>query len=144
MKNSSVIDLPDVNVWVALANPSHAFHASAREYWEALRPEGAAFCRITMLGLLRLITDSRVMNGVPFTRSESWEVYRTFRSLPEIHFLAEPAGLETWFASLEFPQRLWTDAYLAAFALAGKCRIVSFDSDFQQFPGLEFLWLKKN
>jgi len=32
--------------------------------------------------------------------------------------------------------RLWTDAYLAAFASSGGYRLVSFDRDFAQFEGL--------
>jgi predicted nucleic acid-binding protein len=31
---------------------------------------------------------------------------------------------------------LWTDAYLAAFALSAGLRMVSFDSDFGRFAGL--------
>lgn len=136
---SSIVDLPDVNVWLALANADHVFHGRARQYWETLRPEGVAFCRITMLGFLRLVTNPKVMGGRPFTREEAWSAYGTFRSLPEVRFLEEPREIEVRFADLEFPQRLWTDAYLAAFAIAGNCRIVSFDADFRQFPRLEFL-----
>ena len=40
-----------------------------------------------------------------------------------------------------FSPRLWTDAYLAAFALAGGHRLVTFDQDFLRFPGLEVLRL---
>ena len=37
---------------------------------------------------------------------------------------------------------MWTDSYLAAFALASKSRLVSFDGDFNCFAGLDFLHLK--
>ncbi len=42
------------------------------------------------------------------------------------------------------PYRLWTDAYLAAFALAGGYRLVSFDRDFLRFRpyGLNLLLLE--
>ena len=40
------------------------------------------------------------------------------------------------------PHHLWTDAYLASFAIACGCRLVSFDADFVRFPGLNFLHLQ--
>ncbi len=40
------------------------------------------------------------------------------------------------------PQKLWTDAYLAAFAVSGGLRMVSCDGVFHRFPGLEFLNLQ--
>ena len=33
--------------------------------------------------------------------------------------------------------KLWMDAYLAAFALAGGCRMVTTDAAFKQFAGLD-------
>lgn len=136
-----VVDLPDLNVWLALANADHMFHKAAKRYWEEV-PNEIAFCRVTMMGLLRLITNPKVMANRPFTRKEAWEVYRTFKTLDEVVFLPEPPDVEAYFKSLEFCPRLWTDAYLAAFALAGNHRIISFDKDFRQFAGLELLLLE--
>ena len=42
----------------------------------------------------------------------------------------------------DFPHRLWTDAYLAVFALTNDCRLVSFDADFSRSPQLDFLHLQ--
>jgi len=39
-------------------------------------------------------------------------------------------------------KRNWTDLYLAAFAVAGNLRLVTFDNDFLAFPGLELLHLQ--
>jgi predicted nucleic acid-binding protein len=36
----------------------------------------------------------------------------------------------------------WTDAYLAAFAMASGSRLVTFDAHFHRYPGLEFLHLR--
>ena len=36
----------------------------------------------------------------------------------------------------ELPARRWTDAYLAAVAIANGWRLVSFDRDFERFEGL--------
>ncbi len=99
-----------------------------------------------MLGLLRLATNAKVMDGRPFTTAEVWKAYRDFLALPEVSFLAEDSDVETHFAAYseasDFPVSHWTDAYLAAFVHVAGCRLVSFDSDFHRFPGLEFLHLR--
>lgn len=139
------VDLPDVNVWLALADADHAHHAAARRYWEAGEADELVFCRVTMLGLMRLATHPKVMHGRPWTASQAWKVWRGFSALPEVSLRPEPAGIGEILARLsdkpDFPQALWTDAYLAAVALAAGWRLVSFDGDFRRFPGLHFLRL---
>ncbi len=140
------MDLPDVNLWVAFTDTNHAHHKAARHYWDELRVDSIAFCRVTMLGLLRLATSKNVMQGKPFTEGEIWEIYHTYLAMPIVSFLQEPAGLDSTFSALteapDFSHRLWTDAYLAAFAIKSGCRLVSFDADFSRFPQLEFLQLQ--
>lgn len=139
-----MIDLPDVNVWLALVDKRHVHHLVASQYWQKDAAEKLAFCRVTMMGFLRLSMQARVMPN-PLSAQESWTVYRQFLALPNGAFLAEPTGLDDHFYALScantFPQRLWTDAYLAAFAIASGCRLVSFDRDFQRFVGPNFLHL---
>jgi len=138
------MDIPDINVWLALTDHNHVHHASAARYWEEIAAPELAFTRITMLGLLRLSTQPRVLSRT-LTPAEAWIVYHDFTALSHIQFLAEPATLDAHFQTLTaqaaLPHRLWTDAYLAAFAMAGGCRLVSFDADFARFPGLDFLHL---
>lgn len=99
-----------------------------------------------MLALLRLVTNPQVMSGLPYTHVEAWDIYRTYRDLTIIRFLPEPNALETTFAALttdpSLSHRLWTDAYLAAFAISTGSRLVSFDADFQRFANLDLLLLK--
>jgi len=139
------IDLPDINVWLALTCEDHQHHLRARQYWEVESAERLAFCRITMLGLLRLATNAKVMQNHPFRPAEAWKIYRDFLALPEVLFVAEPTGIEHQFVlnseTAHFPASRWTDAYLAAFASTTGFRMVSFDSDFQRFPELDFLHL---
>ncbi len=138
-------DLPDLNVWLALSDPDHQHHERARRYWEADAAPQLAFCRITMLGLLRLLTHPKVMHGLPFSPTEAWLAYRSFLALPEVTFLAENSLLErqfiAWTDKATFPHQRWTDAWLAAQAFTTGSRLVSFDSDFLSFPGLTFLHL---
>lgn len=142
------IDLLDINVWLALADENHEHHNRARQYWEQESAERLAFCRVTMLGLLRLSTHRMVMANKPFTSTEAWRAYRNFRALPEVTFLADPPTLESsmaaWTSPPGFPNHRWTDAYLAALAQSSGARMVSFDADFLHFPGLNFLHLKKS
>lgn len=139
------IDLPDLNVWLALTDEDHQHHRRARQYWESEGAPRLAFCRVTMLGLLRLATNAKVMHNRPFTPAEAWKIYRDFIALPEVIFLAESTDLEAQLAAYSeapaFPTSRWTDAYLAAFAHCTGSRLVSFDADFHIFPALDFLHL---
>jgi hypothetical protein len=138
-------DLLDVSVWVALSAPDHVHHARARQYWEAEASEELAFCRVTALGLLRHLSNPRVLGAAALDGGGAWRALGTWLALPRIRMLAEPAGLDEWLArwsgSLDLRGGHWTDAYLAAFAAAGACRLVAFDGDFQRYTGIEFLHL---
>jgi toxin-antitoxin system PIN domain toxin len=142
----AVIDVPDLNLWLALIDPDHAHHARARRYWEHEAAAEIAFCRVTMLGLLRLLTHPRVMHGAPFTSAEAWDAYRAFAGLPEVCFvedsLAAEKRFELWSRVPGFPAHRWTDAWIAALASSAGARVVSFDSDFTTFPDLDFFHLR--
>src|SRR3954469_6526920 len=98
------------------------------------RADRIAFCRNTMLGLLRIITNPKAMAGKPFTPDQAWWAYRTYRALPEVTFVGETCDLEARFAAWSdqptFPVSEWTDCYLAAVALGNGARLVSFDRKF--------------
>ena len=139
-------DLLDVNVWVALADRNHVHHGRARRYWDEESGRQVAFCRISMLGLLRLGTNPRVMGGEPFSPAEIWRVYRGFRAIPEVILVPEPADLEqqmaAWSDRSNFAVSAWTDCYLASLAHVTGCRLVSLDRGFARFDGLDFIHLQ--
>ena len=136
------VDLPDINVWLALGLPDHPHHRRALTYWNNAMGERAAFCRITALGMVRLLTNPAAMGGEPLSTGDAWIAYRRFAALPEVDFAPEAEGLEDRLAELvaadAVTPRLWTDAYLAAFALSAGLRMVSFDRDFGRFAGLDW------
>lgn len=140
----SVFDLVDVNVWLALANIKHPHHMAARTYW-ATAAVPLAFCRTSMQGFLRLLTQKSVMGDAVHTPLEAWSIYAAHRANSRTVFLEEPAGIEAHWQSLStaanFHRRDWTDAYLASFALSSNSRLVSFDAGFAQYQGLDFLHL---
>jgi toxin-antitoxin system PIN domain toxin len=145
MRNSA-IDLLDVNVWVALSDADHVHFERASRYWSDEAQDMVAFCRITALALLRLTTNRHVMSGRPFTCAQAWASYRQFRELSNVLMLAEPAELENkmaeWSDLNAFPEHRWTDCAVAAWAALCGCRVVSFDSDFGHFPGIDVLHLQ--
>jgi toxin-antitoxin system PIN domain toxin len=137
-------DLLDVNVWLALVDENHAHRSAALHYWRNEASELIAFCRVSMLGFLRLSTLRGVLSS-PLTPERAWAVYGEYLQEPGVAFLSEPSEVEKRLAAFSlqpsFRPQLWTDAYLAALALSSGCRLVSFDSDFRAFDGLNFLHL---
>lgn len=141
-------DLPDINVWLALAVQEHPHHAAARRYWEDAQAQpklapGAPylwFCRITMLGLIRLLCQPKAVGAGALQLDAAWALYQQYRSLPQIGLASEPLGCDAQLGALvttqTLPTRLWTDAYLAALARSSGLRLVTFDRDFERF-GLE-------
>lgn len=123
----------------------HPDHERAIRYWSDEAAEQIAFCRVTALGLVRLSINTAPMRGKPLTVREAWAAYQAILSLPEVTFVMEDPGCEVvlgqWIDRGLVTPRLWTDAYLAAFTYSSGMRLVTFDSDFNRFPGLNLLLL---
>ncbi len=138
--------LCDSNIWLALVLSKHVHHSVTREWFEAVeQPASVCFCRATQHTFLRLLTNASVLSpygNPPLTNREAWDAYDALLADDRIVLLAdEPAGIETpWkrFAVRDTASpKLWMDAYLAAFALAGAYRMVTTDAAFKQFRGLD-------
>ena len=140
------MDLFDSNVWLALALSGHAHHGAARERLDGVDAAGAVlFCRATQQSLVRLLTHTSVLaayGNPPLTNERAWEVYDAFMADERIAFCAaDPTGLEAQWKAFALRNtaspKLWMDAYLAAFAVAAGYRMVTTDSAYRQFAGLE-------
>lgn len=138
--------LCDTNVWLSLALDGHQHHTNTCEWLDGIeKPAEVYFCRATQQSLLRLLTTRAVLaayGNPPLTTSEAWQVYDKFLTDDRIVMApGEPTGLEaTWrnFASTNRPSpKLWMDAYLAAFAATAGLQLVTIDTDFQQFQGVQ-------
>jgi hypothetical protein len=127
----STIFLPDINVWFAFAVEAHVHHMTAMAWMSKLDQGEAALCRITQMGLLRLLTNSHVMHASVLTQGEAWRVYESLRHDERTLFLPEPDGIEEGWKKLATRQRpsgsLWTDNYLRAFANLADLKIVTFN-----------------
>ena len=142
---SSSADLPDLNVWLALATPDHIHHQQAVAYWEEQATEQVLFCTVTALGLVRLVSQPKVMGSAVKSAQGASALLQAFCQQPGVR-MATPAG-DGWdvFHQLmgkeDLPARLCTDAYLAALAISNGWHLVSFDRDFERFAALERLTL---
>jgi uncharacterized protein len=119
-----------MNVWLALATPEHVHSGPARRWWQ--QEDGTiAFCRLTQLGLLRLMTTAAAMDGKPLTIAEAWRVYDRFYIDDRVTFLPEPPEVEKNFrekaAGRTVSPKVWADAWLLAFAQAADGVLVTFD-----------------
>jgi len=126
------MNLPDINVWVSLVHEAHPHHAISREWIEKVLPkEPVYFCRITQLGMLRVLSGVWAKGVEPLTQVEAWEQYDLFMGDPRITIIDEPPGLERLFRRIssrnEITPKLWTDDYLMAFAEEANLRLITFD-----------------
>lgn len=149
-------DLPDINVWLALAVEEHPHHDAAKQYWDSVqaKPSGERnlwFCRVTMLGLVRLLSQPKVMGQGVLNLAQAMALYQQFRAVAGVDLLTEPRQCDAVLQGLvlanstnqPLPTRLWTDAYLAALAQSSGARLVSFDQDFKRFDLATCLVLQK-
>lgn len=142
--------LCDSNVFLALAAEQHVHHRVAAGWFEAL-PEGdaALFCRATRISFLRLLNQKIAPDFVPLSNLEAWSALDRLMADAAAGFEAEPPGLDRVWRQLAdgdaSSPKLWMDAYLAAFAITGGLKMVTFDQDFRNFEshGLDLLLLSK-
>lgn len=119
-----------MNVWLALATPEHVHAGLARRWWE--QESGTiAFCRLTQLGLLRLMTTAAAMDGKPLTIAQAWGVYDRFFEDDRVILISEPPEVEARFREKAMGRtvspKVWADAWLLAFAQAADGVLVTFD-----------------
>ena len=137
IRSSKLFLFPDINVWVALTYERHVHHVIARKWFEALAPTARLFfCRLTQLGLLRLLTAAAVMGPDQVkSQQEAWKAYDRWLEDERVEMLEEPEELEAHFRTLtrsgHASPKDWADSYLAAFAQASRLTIVTFDQAFQ-------------
>jgi toxin-antitoxin system PIN domain toxin len=138
--------LCDVNVLFALTYRKHLAHSAAASWLQGVKSEGEiVLCRMSQLGLLRLLNSRVVMREDALSVAESWAVYDYMMSDQRFVYRDEPRNLDTALRGLMrgrgFVPNVWADAYLASFAVASELSFVTFDSGFRQFKGLDLVTL---
>ena len=114
--------LCDVNFLVAMCHRSHQHHAAAKAWLDGGgADQGIVLCRVSQLGMLRLLTNPAIMQGEVCTTDEAWETHDTLMRDSRFSFREEPFGLQAklreFTRGFSFSPKLWQDAYLAAFAV---------------------------
>ena len=121
----------DANVWLALIWEGHVHSAAAQHWFNQASQEEFFFCRLTQMAVLRLLTTESVTGQDAQTMEGAWKLWDAAINDSEATFLSEPAGLENEFRSrsrfLSRSPKVWSDAYLLAFASATGLRLVTFD-----------------
>jgi toxin-antitoxin system PIN domain toxin len=129
--------LPDVNLWLALAFSRHVHHVAAKNWFETVPDQNGSFCRLTQQGFLRLATNPKALDDEAVSLQDAWRLYDAFLGDPRVVFANEPAGLEplwrVYTQGKSFSPKVWNDAYLAAFAQAAVCEVVTFDKGFKAY-----------
>jgi uncharacterized protein len=101
---------------------------------------------MTQQGFLRLATHPRVSGVETVTLPDAWRMFDRIFEDPRVRYGAEPVGIEQQWRALtqtpRFSPKVWNDAYLAAFAIAGDHEIVTFDRGFEQFKLSRYTLLK--
>lgn len=143
MPSSGCPILADINVWLATLVERHPHHADAVAWWrDEVLParRTVCFCRMSQLGLLRLLSNEAVMGNSRRTAAQAWRDYDQMVAQPAVAYLDEPAGLgerlRRHTAGQAPSPSLWTDAYLAAFAQAADLELATFDRGFRRFSDL--------
>ena len=137
--------LPDVNVWIALTSDQHVHHEIAKHWIQDLQSEKLAFCRITELGFLRLLTSRHVMGDGAQTPEQAWRIYDILNSDQRIIFLPEPPAFSNCWREtgnlITGGPNAWTDAYLAAFSSCAQVTVATFDRRFKALSSCSLLKL---
>lgn len=127
--------LIDINVWLALSWGGHPSSVAAHAWLavEAGVKSRLLFCRITQLGLMRLLTNESVVGGDALTVEAAFAVEDRWREDPRVEFAVERHGLERLFREATMgvlkqkASKVLIDAYLIAFAGMEKATLVTFD-----------------
>lgn len=134
--------LVDANVLLYAVNEDAPHHDAAHAWLdEALGgPEPIGFAWVVLLAFLRLSTSPAVFPR-PLEAGTAFGVVRAWleRSAATV---VEPlprhlAVIEGLVAEVGTAGGLVSDAHLAALAMEHRARVMSFDTDFERFPGLE-------
>ncbi len=133
--------LLDVGPLLALVWRRHEAHERATTWLDSTN-EPSGICRVTAMGLLRLLSNPAVMSTDATSRRQAWEILDTVLSDERFEWCDEPSGITDKFRRLsatdDRSHKLWTDDYLAAFALSAATSLTTLDRKFRaRYPNLD-------
>jgi predicted nucleic acid-binding protein len=93
---------------------------------EPVNDSALLFCRMTMLGFLRLLTNRAVMGDSTATVNNALELYDRWILDPRVELASEPRSIDKLFRQALGPVAI-ADCYLIGFAAAAGAHIVTLD-----------------
>lgn len=123
-----MIALLDVNVLIALIDPAHKFHRTAKAWALEHAPSGWASCPLTQNGCIRIISQPSYQQ--PATLQEAIQTLQTLCKSPKHQFWPDDLSLLDAVAfdhSKIHGHRQLTDLYLLALAVKHKGCFVTLD-----------------
>lgn len=122
--------LVDTGVWLAAVWGRHVHHPVAAT-WFGKEADDIALCRVTQMGLLRLLSNPAIMGDDALDRSQAWRTYDQLWADERVLWADEPAELDAVWRAIsaraDKSHNLWTDDYLAAFAQASGATLTTLD-----------------
>jgi toxin-antitoxin system PIN domain toxin len=122
--------LVDVGVWLAAIWGRHV-HYPVASAWLNRQADDLVFCRVTQMGLLRLLSNPAIMGNDSVDRSQAWRLFDELWSDERVLWADEPAELDAVWRAIsardDKSHKLWTDDYLAAFAQASGLTLATLD-----------------
>ena len=121
-------------MWLALSWANHMHSGAAWTWFSSQGDNRFFFCRLTQIGLLRLLTTSAVMGKDLRTVGEAWNVYDRWLEDTRVGIRQEAFELDAAFRAATRPvSRLSSpkaigDCYLLAVSQAVEATLVTFDS----------------
>jgi toxin-antitoxin system PIN domain toxin len=125
----SSIALLDVNVLIALFQPSHIYHEAAHDWFATNRNQGWATCPLTENGVLRILANSAVFGDHHHSPASLRSRLDTLCSSEEHVFWPDSVSLrdEQLYNLSGVSHRQITDIYLLGLAVANTGRLATFD-----------------
>jgi uncharacterized protein len=122
--------LLDVGVWLAAVWGRHAHHPMTAD-WINRQTDDLLFCRVTQMGLLRLLSNPAIMGEEAIDRSAAWRVFDQLWADERVLWADEPDDLDAVWRAIsardDKSHKLWTDDYLAAFAQTSGATLATLD-----------------
>ncbi len=120
-------------MWLALSWANHMHSEAAWAWFSRQEDNRFYFCRLTQLGLLRLLATSAVMGKDVRTIGEAWKVFDRWLEDSRVGIRPEPFDLDVAFRAatrpfsrLSSPKALG-DCYLRAVSQVTDATLVTFD-----------------
>lgn len=135
--------LIDVNILIYAVNPASRFHTRIRKWWEDLlegsEPVGLPW--LVVVGFLRISTNPRAFDR-PLSLEQALDEVDGWLANPIVKLVRETdehwSKLRQLVANVGTAANLTNDAHLAALANCYGATIVSSDTDFSRFRGLQW------